>query len=214
MVRIKANEAEPGPKVVARKREILRAAARVFRAKGVTGARMKDIADELGAAVGNLYYYFRDKADLLAFCQEDGLAGLLDLTARVAALGLGPAERLALLIEGHVVQVNEATPGALAHLEVEGASPERRANLSSGRARYEDVLRAVIEEGRVQAIFRREVDAKLATLAILGAVNWTVRWYDPSGGKGARTIGREFAEVLVRGLLVPGVPFRLSQEAP
>lgn len=214
MVRIKANEAEPGPKVVARKREILRAAARVFRAKGVTGARMKDIAEELGAAVGNLYYYFRDKADLLAFCQEDGLAGLLDLTARVAALDLGPAERLALLIEGHVVQVNEATPGALAHLEVEGASPERRANLNSGRARYEDVLRAVIEEGRARGIFRPEVDAKLATLAMLGAVNWTVRWYDPSGGKSARTIGREFAEVLVRGLLVPGVPFRLPQEAP
>lgn len=214
MVRIKANEAEPGPKVVARKREILRAAARVFRAKGVTGARMKDIADELGAAVGNLYYYFRDKADLLAFCQEDGLAGLLDLTARVSALDLGPAERLALLIEGHVVQVNEATPGALAHLEVEGASPERRANLNSGRARYEDVLRAVIEEGRARGIFRPEVDAKLATLAMLGAVNWTVRWYDPSGGKSARTIGREFAEVLVRGLLVPGVPFRLPQEAP
>lgn len=214
MVRIKANEAEPGPKVVARKREILRAAARVFRAKGVTGARMKDIADELGAAVGNLYYYFRDKADLLAFCQEDGLAGLLDLTARVGALDLGPAERLALLIEGHVVQVNEATPGALAHLEVEGASPERRANLNSGRARYEDVLRAVIEEGRARGIFRPEVDAKLATLAMLGAVNWTVRWYDPSGGKSARTIGREFAEVLVRGLLVPGVLFRLPQEAP
>jgi TetR/AcrR family transcriptional regulator, cholesterol catabolism regulator len=214
MVRIKANEAEPGPKVVARKREILRAAARVFRAKGVTGARMKDIADELGAAVGNLYYYFRDKADLLAFCQEDGLAGLLDLTARVAALDLGPAERLALLIEGHVVQVNEATPGALAHLEVEGASPERRANLNSGRARYGDVLRAVIEEGRARGIFRPEVDAKLATLAMLGAVNWTVRWYDPSGGKSARTIGREFAEVLVRGLLLPGVPFRLPQEAP
>ncbi|MDX1999333.1 MAG: TetR/AcrR family transcriptional regulator [Thermoanaerobaculia bacterium] len=214
MVRIKANEAEPGPKVVARKREILRAAARVFRAKGVTGARMKDIADELGAAVGNLYYYFRDKADLLAFCQEDGLAGLLDLTTRVSALDLGPAERLALLIAGHVVQVNESTPGALAHLEVEGASAERRAALHSGRARYEDVLRSVIEDGRARAIFRPEVDAKLATLAILGAVNWTVRWYDPSGGKSVRTIGREFAEVLVRGLLVPGVPFRLPQEAP
>jgi TetR/AcrR family transcriptional regulator, cholesterol catabolism regulator len=214
MVRIKANEAEPGPRVVARKREILRAAARVFRAKGVTGARMKDIADELGAAVGNLYYYFHDKADLLAFCQEDGLAGLLDWTARVDALDLGPAERLALLVEGHVVQVNEATPGALAHLEVEATSLERRASLSAGRARYEGVLRAVIEEGRARGVFRPEVDAKLATLAILGAVNWTVRWYDPSGGKSVRAIGREFAEVLVRGLLLPGVPFRLPQEAP
>ena len=38
-------------------------------------------------AVGNLYYYFKDKEELLAFVQEDALAGLLALAARVRATG-------------------------------------------------------------------------------------------------------------------------------
>lgn len=208
MVRIRAQQAARGDsKIEGRKRDILSAAARVFRAKGVTGARMKDIAAELGAAVGNLYYYFRDKQDLLAFCQEDGLAGLLELTERVAARRLGPAEGLYLLIVGHVVQVNESTPGALAHLEVAGFAPDQRDRLSSGRARYQEALRSVIEEGRVRGVFRPEIDAKIATLALLGALNWTVRWFDAAGAKSARQIGGDFADFLVRGLLIEGASF-------
>ena len=36
---------------------------------------------------------------------------------------------------------------------------------------------------------------------ILGAVNWTVKWFRPDGRKSAREIGREQAELLVRGVL-------------
>ncbi len=211
-----AKEAAPGSresaaksvaKSAARKRDILHAAARVFRAKGVTGTRMKDIADELGAAVGHLYYYFKDKQALLAFCQEDGLEGLLEATERAARLDLGPAERLYLLVVGHVVQVNESTRGGLAHLEVEGFAPDQRERLTSGRQRYQQALRAVIEDGRRRGVFRPEVDAKIATLALLGAVNWTVRWFDAEGPKSAAQVGRLFADHLIRGLLAEGVPF-------
>ncbi len=69
-----------------KKREILDAAARVFRRAGARmRPGMRDIAAELGMAVGNLYYYFKDKEDLLAFVQEDALGGLLALAERVRA---------------------------------------------------------------------------------------------------------------------------------
>jgi hypothetical protein len=35
-------------------------------------------------------------------------------------------------------------------------------------------------------------------------VNWTVKWFRPEGGKTAREIGREIAELLVQGLLAAG----------
>ena len=44
----------------------------------------------------------------------------------------------------------------------------------------------------------------MAALVVLGAVNWTVKWFRPGGGMSARDIGRETAEMLVRGLLPPG----------
>jgi hypothetical protein len=65
-------------------------------------------------------------------------------------------------------------------------------------------LRRVIAEGIAAGVFR-PVDAKTAALAILGAVNWTVKWFRPEGAKSARAIGEEFAEQMVRGLLAEGV---------
>lgn len=67
MVQISAaRRQEPRDKVLEKKREILDAASRVFRL--ATG--MRDIAEELGMAVGNLYYYFKDKEGLLALSKR------------------------------------------------------------------------------------------------------------------------------------------------
>src|SRR5215218_7861083 len=97
---------EASEKVLEKKREILDAASRVFRRRGLHATGMRDIAAELGMAVGNLYYYFKDKEELLAFVQEDALAGLLDLAARVRAAPLRADAKLFRLIEEHVVRLN------------------------------------------------------------------------------------------------------------
>ncbi len=194
-------------KILEKKREILGAASRVFRAKGLHAAGMRDIAAELGMAVGNLYYYFKDKEELLAFVQESALSGLLDLAARVRALDLRADQRLWLLIEGHVVRLNdseEGTPGSLAHLEVEALGERRRTAVMAQRDEYERAFRRTVEEGMDAGVFRPG-DPKVASLAILGALNWTVKWFRPDGGKSAREIGREMAQMQVRGLLAPGL---------
>ena len=135
---------ENGAKVLERKRAILEAASRVFLRKGVHATGMRDIAAELGMAVGSLYYYFEDKEHLLAFVQEDALAGLLELAERVRGLDLKADARLYLLITGHVIRLNDAaegTPGSLAHLEIEMLGEERRPALLAQRDRYEQHLR-------------------------------------------------------------------------
>lgn len=202
---------EPGlrgyEKVREKKREILVAASRVFRVRGLHATGMRDIAAELGMAVGNLYYYFKDKEELLAFIQESTLSDLLDMAARVRAQDLRVDQKIRLLLEEHVVRLNdpeEGTPGSLAHLEIEALSEGRRAAVLAQRDEYERILRRLIEEGMDRQVFR-QVDAKVSALALLGAVNWTVKWFRPEGGKSAREIGREAAETLVRGLLAAGM---------
>ena len=194
------------PKTLEKQREILAAAARVFRARGVFGAGMREIAAELDMHPSNLYYYFQSKEELLAFCQHEGLNGLLSLAERVRSLPLPVPERLYLWIVGHVEQINEGTPGALAHLEVEGLEGTQKSALLSRRREYEAALRGLIEDG-VAGGELRPAEAKTAALALLGAMNSTVRWFKREGGKSAREIGREFAELGVRGLLAAGAPF-------
>ena len=190
-------------RVTEKKREILEAASRVFRRKGLHAAGMRDIAAELDMAVGNLYYYFKDKEDLLAFIQQTTLAGLQSLAARVEALPLRPDEKLWLLVAGHIALLNEVIPGSLAHLEVEALGEERRRPIQEGRDAYERTFRRLIDEGISTGVFQTSAP-KVAELAILGAVNWSVKWFRPDGGKTAREIGRDMADLLVRGLLTPG----------
>ncbi|HEX3530129.1 MAG TPA: TetR/AcrR family transcriptional regulator [Thermoanaerobaculia bacterium] len=200
MVQVRA--AGLAEKTQEKKRDILAAASKVFRVKGLHAAGMRDIAAELGMAVGNLYYYFRDKEDLLAFVQESTLTDLLSLAARVRALDAPADTRLFLQTAGHVVLLNEGVPGSLAHLEVEALSDQRRLPIQARRDEYERSFRSLVDDGIAAGVFRR-LDAKVAALALLGAVNWTVKWFRPAGRKSAREIACETAELLVRGLLVP-----------
>src|SRR5436305_8537944 len=198
-------------KTLEKKREILDAASRVFRRRGLQATGMRDIAAELGMAVGNLYYYFKDKEELLAFVQEDALAGLLEIAARVRETGLRADARLFRLIEEHVVRLNEGTPGSLAHLEVEALGETLRREVQERRDEYERAFRDTIKEGTMAGVFR-PVDPKLSALAILGAVNWTVKWFRPDGRKSAREIGREQAELLVRGVMADGVELERPED--
>lgn len=214
MVQLSASrraDAEPLTKFQERQREILAAASRVFRRRGLHATGMRDIAAELGMAVGNLYYYFKDKDDLLAFIQEEALAGLLALADDVDAKGLREDARLFQLITEHIVLLNETTPGSLAHHEVEALSEPRRSAVTLQRDAYRRALRRIVEVGIAAGIFR-PADPTAASMAILGAANWTVKWFRPDGRKSAREIGSEIAELLVRGLLAPGVEPILAEE--
>jgi AcrR family transcriptional regulator len=190
-------------RVDVKKREILRAAATLFRRQGLHATGMRDIAAEAGMAVGNLYYYFKDKQELLAFCQQDAVAGLLQLAERVQGLALPADQRLYLLVVGHMLRLHEATPGAVAHLEVDGLEPAARKALLARRDAYEEAYRELVRAGMSDGVFRG-VDPKLAAVTLLGALNWTAQWYRPGGPKSPRQLGEEMADLLVRGLLADG----------
>ena len=191
-------------KTLRRRREILEGASRVFRERGLHATGMRDIAAELDMHVGNLYYYFRNKQDLLAFCQQDALDGLLSRARTVRKEELRADTQLFKLIYAHVYLLNYELPASLAHLEIEALEPEVRQPVLRQRDEYERLLRETVDEGIQSGLFR-QTDPKVATLAILGAVNWTVKWFRPGGPAKIAEIARQFAEYLVMGLLTPGI---------
>ena len=66
-----------------RRIEILKSAAAAFRRRGYHGASVDEIASALAMTKGNLYYYFRNKEDILYACHEYSLGILLRLMREV-----------------------------------------------------------------------------------------------------------------------------------
>jgi AcrR family transcriptional regulator len=175
----------------ARRMEILHAAARVFRRRGVAAAGMREIAEEAGLSPGNLYHYFSGKDEILLFCQERTLERM---HAAVQSAKGPAAERLRMVLRAHVHCMLDELEGATAHLDIESLPPKLRAPMIEKRDAYERAVRAIVAK-----VARRE-DAALVTRAMLGAVNWTARWYRPDGPQSPDEIADTLSEYLVKGL--------------
>jgi TetR/AcrR family transcriptional regulator len=187
-----------------RRTEILHSALRAFRVRGYHATTLEDIAAELGIRSAALYHYFPDKDAILYACHREGLAEVERILADAKAKYSTARDRLRYAIHEHVRVMTDTLEGSALALEVSALSPRRRAEVIAERDRYERALRDIVQEGVQRGEFRT-VDTKLAIFAILGAINWIVRWYrpPPDGAVGAADLGAHFADHLVEGLSPP-----------
>ena len=183
----------------ARRLEILRAAARVFRRRGFAATGMREIAAEAGLSPGNLYHYFAGKHEILYFCQDRSLETMLRALETARLSGETYAEQLGSVLRAHVHCLLDEMEGSAAHLEVDALPPELRSSIVEKRDRYERGVRRLISAG-VRASQFAPCDTKLVTRAIFGALNWTAGWFDPEGPKSAASVAETMTTYLVRGL--------------
>ncbi len=182
-----------------RRTAILEAAAGVFRERGLAATGMRDIAVAAELSPGNLYYYFKNKAELLYFCQLQALERMLGAAVEFAAGPQPAAVRLKRVIVAHLEITLNAVDGAAAHTEIQELPAELRRRIVARRDRYEHAIRRIIQSGIKRGEFRA-CDSVLVTRAILGALNWTTRWFRPDGRQSYTEVAECFADYLVGGL--------------
>ncbi len=183
----------------ARRLDILRAAARVFRRSGVAAAGMREIAEEADLSPGNLYYYFAGKDELLFFCQDRTLDRMLQAAETARASAVPVTQQLRAVILAHLHYTLDELEGATAHLEIDMLAEDLRRGIIDKRDRYEHAVRALIAKGVRRGEFT-SCDAALVARAILGALNWTARWYRPEGAQSVAAIAAGLADYLLRGI--------------
>jgi AcrR family transcriptional regulator len=168
----------------ARRVELLRQAARLFRAQGYAASTTREIAEAAGMQNGSPFYYFKSKGALLCEVMRDGMERALrsqEHALRALDSDTAPRTQLQVLIRQHL----EVCVGADADfipvmlLEWRALSPVQRARVTAQKDQYEGIWMPVLTA--LHASGALQVEPHIARLYIFGALNWAVRWFDPSG---------------------------------
>ena len=179
--------------------DILKSAARAFRKLGYHGATVEQIATALHMKKGNLYYYFRNKEEILFACHQYSLDRLMQLLEEIDASDLRPDEQLRQLVDAFVHTILDELHGTALFLDLEALTPSHLKAVIVRRDHFDHGVRQILERGMASGLFARS-DPKLLTFALMGAVNWIPRWFSPQGPATSQQIADAFADYFIAGL--------------
>src|SRR5207342_1079953 len=150
-----------------RRIEILKSAAAAFRRRGYHGASVDEIASALEMTKGNLYYYFKNKEEILYACHEYSLDLLLTLMAEVVAEPTSPEAKLRRLVLAFVHLILDELQGTALTLDPDALSPPLFKKVIAKRDEFDQGMRAIIQQGMDQGAFAPG-DPKMIEFAIMG----------------------------------------------
>ena len=183
------------------KARMLRAAAECFNRKGYSGTSLRDVANVLGLTDPALYYYVRNKEELVYLCYVRAADLGREAMDSAIADGSDGLEKVLLYLTYHIdMMVGDRGPIAIMS-EIPSLNDDHREevlNLSRQHSlNFEALLKEGIEDGSILPC-----NIRMTGNAIMGSINWIPKWYhgDPKLGK---SMVAEFPAVLTRGLGSP-----------
>ena len=160
-----------------RREELLRVCARLFREKGFDGTTIRDISAAAGMHSGSPFYHFASKQEMLLAVMEEGLAEGLRRTEAVLAQRVAPKEKFRRLVRSHLGTIlekgNDFIPVLL--YDWRSLTPANRRRVIALKDRYDALWQRMLDELAKANLIAG--DPKVARLFVLGAVNWTAKWY-------------------------------------
>ncbi|CAM3252977.1 TetR/AcrR family transcriptional regulator [Mycobacterium colombiense] len=173
-------EAVRAARAGSRRRQVLDAAVKVMGRNGFHQMSMQDLAAEAKVSVGLIYRYFGGKEDLLLATIVRILDAFRDQLAPViAAAGDDVVDQLTAGVRRYIEIVDENLDGVVLTYR------ESRTLAAPGRSQIKDLeiataapLRAVVEAGIAQGVFRRvDVDLTVVDIVLL-AHGWALKqWH-------------------------------------
>ncbi len=169
-------QAPNNPDFIAKRNEIIEVAARVFREKGYDSGTLKDVAEELGITTANIYYYLKNKEELL-----------FEIIHRSVTLGLGrlaelekednAALRLKKMMLVHARLMTEEKDMFTVLFDHKDRLSEEHLRIIGEKEKlylnhFRRTIRDVINDG-----FFPDVDVENALHMIMGMCNWIYKWH-------------------------------------
>lgn len=182
----------------ARRREVMAAAVAVFSERGYRASAMSDIAAELGMGKASLYHYVGSKEEILVELYEDVLRENVIAARRIASSEETALDALAELIADRVAYTCHNRELLRVFFEEEAELPDRQqSRLISVRHEYEQTLLEMVARGEQDGEFMLTTTPQIFVNTVLGAANWTYKWFQPQAPLTPEELGAQMAKILL-----------------
>lgn len=185
---------------------IVDAAAQVLTRRGYAGTRLSDIADVAQVQAPAIYYYFASRDELIEEAVAVGLGRARALVTEALAdapADASPLDRIDVAVHAHLQTLLTHSAHAAAAIRTVPQLPEEiRARQREAQGSYVAIWRDLIADARDAGALDPVIDVRAVLMVIVGALNWTVEWWDP--GRGSLEDLTRTAQRLVRSGLAAG----------
>jgi AcrR family transcriptional regulator len=177
---------------------VLKAAAHCFNQKGYSGTSLKNVADMLGLTDPALYYYVKNKEELVYLCYVRAADVGREAMERAVGEGGCGLEQVQRYLRYHIeIMVGGRGPIAILS-EIPSLQPDHRKEVLELSRRhslkFEEMLQHGISDGSIN-----DCDVRMTGNAIMGSINWIPKWFHGDAAIAEKIIA-EFPTVFARGL--------------
>jgi AcrR family transcriptional regulator len=161
---------------------ILRAAAEVFAEKSFGLASIRDIAAHARISFPRIYYYLRNKEELLYLISKRAFEQLSARAEQKTAGVQDPEEKLKLFVAAHIeYQLDNIAEMKVLVREAASLSGRNATQIARMMREYSNLCRKIIEEVAASrgAAMDRET-SRILTSLLFGAMNSVFGWYEPA----------------------------------
>jgi len=181
---------------------ILDAAVKTFAQTGYHRTRVSDIAREAGVADGTVYIYFENKEDILVTLFQDLMLRFVEDLCCELMQCRDANEKLKKIITYHLTTLaNRPDQAKVTQIELRQIDQAINEGISKPLKGYFYVIEEVIEEGKKQGLYRRNLDTRTARKVVFGGIDEVVTcWVMSKKRYDLPALSEPIFELLARGL--------------
>ncbi len=184
------------------RKKIVHSALLLFEKHGFHGVTVKQIVEDVGTSKGGFYHHFTTKDELLFVIHDTFITYVLEKANNANETFNSPTKKIQAIIKDFVKVFDLYKPHiSVFYQETIYLKPQYEQLIKKKRDQFKQIIIQAISEGKACGEFREDLSVEITSMAILGMVNWTYKWYQPSGPKSIEDIGEAFNHFILHGLL-------------
>lgn len=179
---------------------ILRNAAKAFMERGYYKTSLDDIASMQNVTKPTLYYYIKNKEDILVKCEEVALQRINGLLDEVMAVDGSGFQMLYKFIQGYIIVITDDISrchvrhrGQLIDEELRALSIQKHKDIEQ---RVRDIIQVGISDGSI-----RECNATVLAILLFDSLNGLTSWYKSDGAVKEDELTEEVLALVTHGVI-------------